>query len=149
MPQNLSLNQFTITNLKGRVNMNPSYNTRDYQIDTASTDTFYPGTFVSLTATGTVTKSLANDTKIIGMVLYNDVVNTHTATLNFVVTVAMNETECTAEAGATIAAGDQLEYNPTGDVLIPSAGVNTVVGIALEPATVGNTFSFKLNVVNQ
>ena len=148
MAQSLSLNQFTITNLKGRVNASPSILTKDFQIDPASTDTFYPGTFVALTATGTVVKAAANSTKLMCPVIFNSVTEVHTANLNFIVTVALGATECTAEAGGTIAAGDKLEYNPTGDVLITWAGTNTVVGIALEPATVGQTFSFRVSTAN-
>ena len=148
MAQRLSLNQFTITNIKGRVNTAPSLLTKDFQIDPTSLDTFYPGTFVTLTATGTVIKALATSTKLMCPVVFNSVTEVHTANLNFMVTVALGTTECTAEAGGTIAAGDQLEYNPTGDVLITSAGTNTVVGIALESATVGQTFSFRVSTAN-
>jgi hypothetical protein len=63
-------------------------------------------------------------------------------------TVALGTTECTAEAGGTIAAGDQLEYNPTGDVLIAWGGTNTVVGRALTPATVGQTFLYTVSTAN-
>ena len=148
MSQSLNLNQFTITNIKGRVNTSPSLLTKDFEIDPSSTDTFYPGTFVTLTATGTVVKAAANSPYPMWPVIFNPVTQVHTASLNFVVTVALGTTECTAEAGATIAAGDELEYNPTGDVLIPSGGTNTVVGIALEPATTGNTFSFRVTAAN-
>jgi hypothetical protein len=53
------------------------------------------------------------------------------------------------EAGATILAGQSLEFNPTGSVVIPFANTgNTIIGYALQGATTGNSFLMVIKTKN-
>ena len=149
MANTFNLNQFTITNGAGFLDNPSNFNTMTIRIDPASTKTFYPGTAVKLTATGTAEKATATDS-IVGIIYYNEVYNTHTAINNFMVSIALDGDQMTLLAGSTINAGDLLEFSPQvsgQDKAVPKT-TGIVIAKALQPANIDEPVLVQL-LINQ
>lgn len=142
MTQTYNSNQFTITDVKGRLANPSNFNTLNRRISPASTNAFYSGTAVKLLANGTVEKANATDT-ILGIIFYNPIKSTYLAGES--VGIALTTSEIKLEAGGTINAGDKIEINPTGDLVIASAGTNPTIGTALQSASSGNLLTVILS----
>ena len=63
------------------------------------------------------------------------------------VTVLVDGSTMVMEVGATaVAAGDQLEIVATGDLVIPSLGTNTIIGIALAGGATGALIPVRIKI---
>jgi hypothetical protein len=129
-------NQFIQTAEKGQLSLLEAINVVNCKVDTSETGTLVPGTAVKIKDIAgpsiVVEEADADTDAIFGFIPYSVKKNEYIA--NDWVKIALNMEVMWMEAGAAIARGAYVEYDVATVKVITSAGVNTVVGIALDKA---------------
>lgn len=131
------MNMIAPSAIKGFVDKVFSAFTVGAMVDPASVNTLVPGDCVKLsTAAGTgvylVDKAAATDLTF-GVVVYEVKKNSYVACDSL--SIALPGTIILGEAGAAITRGDSLEFVAAGSQVITNAGVNPVMGRALNSAS--------------
>lgn len=135
MTQNL--NQFAMTQTKGAVDLKAgNYNIISAAISASETGTLVPGQAVK------IEDSAGGLPKVLALALATDstfgfiarVLKQSEFEAKDVVEVALDGSIMVMEAGAAIARGAAVEVSLTGNKVITSAGVNNIVGVALDKA---------------
>jgi hypothetical protein len=136
MSQTQQLNQFGMAPIKGQASLITTPFTISVQILTTSVNTIIPGDYVKLVAATSnaivVDKCEQGDTPI-GVVLYSPKISSYTA--GKMIEIGLPGTIVTMEAGAEIARGADLQFTPTGTLVITNAGTYPIVGTALDAAS--------------
>jgi len=128
-------NQFSILPQKGTLSLFPNVNLVDCQVDTSESGTIKAGDpLVIVDVAGAVikVKKAAATDKFLGCVPYSVKGNEYVA--EDMIRVAMDYCCLQMEASAAIAAGIEVEINPTTGKVAPQSGTNTVIGDALGKA---------------
>lgn len=148
MGQQQNLNQFQQAPILGDTATKVNLNTLSVQIDPNSVNTLLPGDAVYMTTTDGATILVDKCTATIapfGFVLYS--LKTDQFVASDAVEIGLFGQIMYAEADGTINRGDLLEYVPsasliTGPMMLNSAGVNPISGLALDNASDTDIFRF-------
>lgn len=143
MPVTYSLNQATPLAIKGQPSSGYTLNTIEGAIDPASTSNIVGGTAVKIVGSAggqpLFDKAAASD-KIIGFVKFDPTYNGGLPAVmaGKQVTVLVSGSVMVMEVGATaVTANNNLEIVANGDLVIPQAGGETIIGTALASGTTG------------
>lgn len=144
-----SLNQATPLAIKGMPASGYTLSTMEGAISTDSVAEIYGGTALKIVGQAggqsLFDKADATD-EIIGFCKYNPI-NNFGSLAGQQVTSLVNESVMIMEVGATpVVAGNKLEIVATGDLVIPSLGVNKVIGTALIGGATGDLIPVKIRV---
>ena len=144
-----TLNQATPLPIKGSPATGYNLNTDEGVVDPASVSSIYGATALKVVGQAggqpLLDKAAANDL-IFGFAKYNPVKNTG-AMNGENITVFKNGSEVIMEVGATaVVAGNLLEIVATGDLVIPSAGTNKIIGTAKIGGATGALIPVVVNI---
>lgn len=150
MPVTYSLNQTTPLAIKGMPASGYTLNTQEAAITPTSTSVIREATAVKITGSAAgqslVNKAAATDL-IDGFVKFDPTWKTGGPTPGQQITLLVDGSTMVMEVGATaVAAGDELEIVASGDLVIPSAGTNTIIGIALASGATGALIPVRIKV---
>ena len=148
-----TLNQTTPLPIKGQPSSGYTLNTQEAAIDPASTSVIVGGTAVVISGNAggqSLVDKAAADDLIDGFVKYDPTYNggDYTIMAGKQVTLLVEGSVMVMEVGASaVTAGDQVEIVATGDLIIPSAGTNTIVGIALTDGATGDLIPVRIKII--
>ena len=147
-----SLNQSVPLSIKGQPSSGYTLNTQEAAIDPASTSTIVGGTAVKITGSAggqsLVDKAAATDV-VNGFVKFDPTYNggSYATMAGKQVTLLVDGSVMVMEVGATaVTAGNKLEIVASGDLVIPSLGTNTIIGIALASGVTGSLIPVRIKV---
>ncbi len=148
-----TLNQATPLSIKGQPSSGYTLDTQEGAIDPASTSTIVGGTAVKISGNAggqsLFDKAAATDL-IAGFVKYDPTYNggAYATMAGKQVTVLVNGSVMVMEVGATaVTAGDKLEIVASGDLVIPNAGTNKIIGIALIGGATGDLIPVRIEIL--
>jgi len=130
------LNKFSMNAEKGQLAFRMGENSLPARVLSSSVNNFYGGTGVKLvdsTEKELIVEKAGVTDQILGFVEYSVKKNLRVAGDRCDVSIEGNV--MFLEAGGAFNLGAELEYNPTGDLVIIAGGTNTKIGIALRKST--------------